>query len=203
VDDARQFGLPGVTMEPWDHICAVYVGARERNEILTPYLRAGLEAGDKCICVVDAGQHRLVRDEIGEEIDVDGCIASQQLELLNEIETYLRTGRFALEDMIEYWNGAVGTAVSGGRFRFARAVGDTTWVRRVLGGFDEFAAYESELNGFAPRYPQAILCLYDLQLSGGGVLVDLLKTHPKVLLGGMVLENPHYLSPDEFRASRP
>ena len=43
--------------------------------------------------------------------------------------------------------------------------------------------------------------LYDLDVFGGGILVDLLKTHPKLLLGGMLLENPrHALSPDEFVA---
>jgi hypothetical protein len=47
-----------------------------------------------------------------------------------------------------------------------------------------------------------ILCLYDLNAFGGGILVDQLATHPKILLGGMLFENPHYLSPDEFRATR-
>jgi hypothetical protein len=32
--------------------------------------------------------------------------------------------------------------------------------------------------------------------------MDLLTTHPRLLIGGMVLENPHSLSPDEFLASR-
>jgi hypothetical protein len=32
--------------------------------------------------------------------------------------------------------------------------------------------------------------------------VDVLKTHPKVLIGGMVLDNPYYLEPDEFLAKR-
>jgi hypothetical protein len=52
------------------------------------------------------------------------------------------------------------------------------------------------------KYPQMILCLYDLARLGGGMVVDLLKTHPKILLGGLVLENPHYLTPDELRALR-
>ncbi len=47
-----------------------------------------------------------------------------------------------------------------------------------------------------------ILCLYDLELFGGGIIVDVLKTHKKLLLGGLVLENPHYLTPDEFLATR-
>ncbi|MDQ1485877.1 MAG: hypothetical protein QOJ62_1570, partial [Actinomycetota bacterium] len=36
-----------------DHLCAVYVGAHQRDEVLLPFLRAGLLAGDKCVAVVD------------------------------------------------------------------------------------------------------------------------------------------------------
>ena len=43
-----------------------------------------------------------------------------------------------------------------------------------------------------------MLCLYDLRRLGSGVLLDLMRTHPRILLGGLVLENPHYLSDDEF-----
>ena len=46
------------------------------------------------------------------------------------------------------------------------------------------------------------MCLYDLEHYGGEILVDILKTHPKVLMGGTVLENLYYLEPDEFLASR-
>jgi hypothetical protein len=33
-------------------------------------------------------------------------------------------------------------------------------------------------------------------------LPGMLKTHPKLLLGGMVLDNPNFLSPDDYRATR-
>jgi hypothetical protein len=47
------------------------------------------------------------------------------------------------------------------------------------------------------------LCLwrYVLRRFSGELLVYVLKTHPKVLLGGMVLDNPYYLEPDEFLAT--
>jgi hypothetical protein len=47
-----------------------------------------------------------------------------------------------------------------------------------------------------------ILCLYDLARFDGENLVDILKTHPTVLVGGMVLDNPYYLEPAEFLATR-
>ena len=69
-------------------------------------------------------------------------------------------------------------------------------------GVDELVSYESKLNRFLPRYPQVILCLYDLNRFTGEILLDLLKTHPKVLLGGMLVANPYYLDPDEFLVQR-
>jgi hypothetical protein len=78
-----------------------------------------------------------------------------------------------------------------------------TWALRRLPGVEELVRYEAKLNEFLPRYPQVILCLYELHRFSGDVLVDVLKTHPKVLLGGMLLRNPYYLEPDEFLAGRP
>ena len=34
-------------------------------------------------------------------------------------------------------------------------------------------------------------------------MVDLLRTHPKLLLVGLVIDNPHYLSPDDYLTTRP
>jgi len=33
-------------------------------------------------------------------------------------------------------------------------------------------------------------------------MVELLRTHPKLLVGGLSLDNPHYLGPDAYVASR-
>ena len=39
--------------------------------------------------------------------------------------------------------------------------------------------------------------------AGSGTMADLLRTRPRLLIGGMVIDNPHYLTPDEFRLARP
>jgi hypothetical protein len=109
---------------------------------------------------------------------------------------------FSTQEMLDYWDDAVSAALGDGGFPFARSAGETTWTLKELPGLFEFMTYEARLNGFLPRYPQVILCLYDLDHFGGEVLVDILKTHPKVLMGGTVLENLYYVPPDEFLASR-
>jgi hypothetical protein len=104
--------------------------------------------------------------------------------------------------MLDFWDESVSAAVGEGRFGFARSVGEMTWALRDMPGVEELVGYESELNRFLPKHPQVILCLYDLERFSGEYLVDLVKTHPKVLLGGMVLDNPNFLDPDEFLAAR-
>ena len=70
----------------------------------------------------------------------------------------------------------------------------------VVPGMPEFIRYETELNRYAAQHAQSILCLYDLTRYGAGVIVDLLRVHPIILLSGLVLENPYYLPPDELLA---
>jgi hypothetical protein len=46
-----------------------------------------------------------------------------------------------------------------------------------------------------------VLCLYDLDRFSGEVVVNIVKTHPQVLIQGILVENPYYLGTDEFLRS--
>jgi hypothetical protein len=199
---SRSLGMPGVHVEPGDHLCGLYMGQQERDDVLLPYLRAGLHAGDKCLGIVDSNDPASLMNDIGDGIDVRACVESHQLEVWKSTDSYLREGKFTIDRMVEFWEDTVGSAVRTDGFDFVRVFGEMTWSLRGLPGVEYLAEYESELNRFMPRYPQVIVCLYDLREFGGGLLMDLLKTHPKVLLGGLVFENPHYLSPDEYRSAK-
>jgi len=195
-------GIPGVTVGPGDHICALYRREKERDEIVIPFLQAGLRDGEKCICVIDSTPRPRVLASFGQGFDVDACIASRQLDLLSAGESYLRSGAFSTDGMLDFWHDSFGAVLSGGRFGFIRATGEMPWALRDLPEREDFFRYEAALNRVAPRYPTVILCLYDLNHFGGGIVMDLLKTHPKLLIGGQVVENPYYLTPDEFLTSR-
>jgi len=197
-----ELGIPGLQLEPGDHVCAFYRGLSERDEILIPYLREGLRAGDKCICVVDATEPDTVLASLAGEIELRGPLASHQIDVLASRQTYHRDGGFRTQAMIDCWDQLMAEALRDPAFSFARAVGEMTWAMRDMPGGDELVGYESELNRFLPQYPQVILCLYDLERFSGELVVDIMKTHPKVLVGGAVVENPYYLDPDAFLATR-
>jgi hypothetical protein len=200
-------GLAGVGLDPGDHVCAIYCGEEERDQLLLPFLRSGLRAGDKCVAVIDADDPGVVLERLGQDasddVDVDRCVATEQLQLRTSAATYLRDGQgFSTEDMVAFWLTNMGGAIDSGAYTSARGCGEMTWALGDAPGVEHLFGYESELNRICGLHPQVILCLYDLDRFGGGIMVDLLKTHPKLLIGGMLLENPHYLTPDEFLASR-
>lgn len=60
----------------------------------------------------------------------------------------------------------------------------------------EFMRYEARLTKFVAGLPEVILCLYDLRLSGGEVLMDVLRTHPVAVVDGVLHDNPYYVPPD-------
>src|SRR5882757_8476143 len=191
-------GFNELSILPGTHICAFFRGIPERDEILIPFLIEGLRSGDKCICIVDDGREAVRAALAGE---VAPATADQQLDIQPSQAAYLRRGTFSIQDMLAFWDESIGTALNEG-FPFARSAGDTTWTLREMPDLQDFMTYEAELNRFLPRYPQVIMCLYDLDRFGGQILVDILKTHPKVLMGSTVLENLYYLEPDEFLATR-
>ena len=51
--DRVALGIGGLEAEPGDHICGVFSSDHERDQVLIPFLQAGLASGDKCICVID------------------------------------------------------------------------------------------------------------------------------------------------------
>ena len=89
-------GLPGVSFTPGLHICAFYRGAEQRDELLLPYLREGLAAGDKCICVTDDPAAGEAVRALGTEFGVDTTSASAQLQPMDSGSTYL--SRWVLRD---------------------------------------------------------------------------------------------------------
>ena len=143
---------------------------------------------------------------MSEHLEVDSYVADRQLEVLDSYGTYLADGGFLPERMLKFWEGKARQDPGGrpgpGRPADARNIGDMSWAHRDESVVSDLMGYESELNRIMSNFPQVNLCLYDLTRCSGDLIMDVLKTHPKALLGGMVIDNPYYLDPDEFLASR-
>ena len=189
-------GIAEIGLAPGSHVCAFYRGDADRDRLLSGYLSAGLTAGDKCICVVDSARtaERLgaLPGACGPPAPVGG-----QLDIHLPESTYLAGGEFTTSHMLTFWTeGMLKAGLEG--YSFCRLAGEMTWSLRDAPGVGQLIKYESELNRVTSSYPVVVLCLYDLDLFSGEVVVNVVKTHPQVLVQGILVENPYYIEPDEF-----
>ncbi len=189
-------GIDDIDLQPGSHVCAFYRGSPDRDRLLAAYLGAGLTAGDKCICIVDspgtAEQLESLRPTRARPGPSGG-----QLDVHLPEATYLAGGEFTTSDMITFWAESIAKAEIEG-YSFCRLVGEMTWALRDVPGVEHLVGYESELNRHISANPVIVLCLYDLDLFSGEVVVNIVKTHPQVLVQGILVENPYYVGPDEF-----
>jgi hypothetical protein len=177
---------PSLGFVPGDHVCAFYSGSRNvLDDIVVDYITKGLTAGNKVFCMVD--QPSAVQSKILPQLVTrDGM-----LNIRTEDEAYMPDGRFSKDAFIASMQAMVLEAFAHGYDSF-RAVGDESFIVRNGVDIGEWFAAESELNRIVPDYPHLFFCLYDLDVFDGGTIMHVLRTHPRVYVNGILIDNPHY-----------
>ena len=146
-----------------------------------PFLEEGLRHGDKCLCLIDDVEPELVRDLAVGQPGPGFTRRSAQLDVERASDAYLRSGQFSVDDM---------DAAIDDDFDLLRAAGEMSWVLPQPPGWADLDFYESALNDAVEQMPAILMCLYDLQKFGADMLVEVLRTHPKVLLDRTVGQGP-------------
>jgi hypothetical protein len=130
-------------------------------------------------------------------LDVSEAERSGKLKLYDWHDLYFRHGRFDQHRVISLLEQELKEGVRQG-FRLSRSIGHMEWALQDRPGVEDLLEYEARLNYILPRYNDPIICVYDLSKFGGAVVVDILRTHPMVIIGGILQENPFFVPPDKF-----
>ena len=72
------------------------------------------------------------------------------------------------------------------------------WALVDLPGVGDLIEYETRVNYVIPKYEGPVICTYDLTKFGASVVMDALRTHPLVIIGGLLQQNPFFVSPDQL-----
>jgi hypothetical protein len=72
------------------------------------------------------------------------------------------------------------------------------WALVDLPGIDDMIEFETRVNYVVPRYHDVVICSYDLSKFGARTVVYALRTHPVVIIGGLLQENPFYVDPGQL-----
>jgi signal transduction histidine kinase len=207
-------------LEPGDHLCCIYETEEEHRAVLTPFLRRGLERGEKVVYIVDARTAEAIlgylrdpstnrrgkpvacpepsrREPSGQALDVESYLASGQLTILTRDDAYMRQGVFDPEGMIALLKAETEQALAEG-YPALRVTGEMTWALRGLPGSERLIEYETKMNEFFPGSRCLAICQYDRRRFAPEVLLDVLRTHPTAIVGTEMYDNFYYMPPDEI-----
>lgn len=180
------------------HVCAFFSSDDEKYQVLLPFIKDGLACGDKAIHVVNPGQRDdHLRRLAAAGIDTTAAAQKGQFELKTNTEAYLRDGLFDQDRMLEAFEQIASGNANGG-FPLSRIVCQMDWAAENQSHLNSLVEFESRVNNVWREHDDAVICVYDLAKFGGSMVMDMMRTHPIVIIGGILQHNPFFVPPQEF-----
>jgi hypothetical protein len=130
-------------------------------------------------------------------IDATAAQQSGQFELRINTEAYLRDGRFDQNRMLEVFEQLASGNAKGG-FPLSRICCRMDWAVEDRSYVEDLIEFESRVNDVWRRHDDAVICTYHLSKFGGDTVIDIMRTHPMIIIGGILQQNPFFVPPEEF-----
>ncbi|HYE41328.1 MAG TPA: MEDS domain-containing protein [Ramlibacter sp.] len=199
---ANTMPLAGAHLCQARHVCAFFHSDDEQYQVTLPYIRDGLAAGHKAVHIVNPD----VRGDHLRRIEAFGMDAAQaqrdgQLELHDWSDTFFAEGDFSADRML----GQLAAVLQAGRgqgYPLTRFVAHAEWGLDPRASLDELLEFEARVNTVWPEGADSVVCCYDLNRFQGDVVIEALRTHPMVIIGGILQENPFFVPADRFLQER-
>lgn len=189
--------LAGATLERHYHVCAFFHSRDEEYRVLGPFVKEGLDWGEKALHITDPE----LRDDHLRRLEAAGIAVDErrggQLEVRTWDEAYLCDGRFQVDAMLGQLDEVLRTSKVEG-FSRTRIIGHMEWALEDRPGVDQLLEYEARVNDVLAKHQGPAVCVYDLARFRSDVIVDIMRTHPMVIMGGTLRENPFFEQPDVF-----
>lgn len=180
------------------HVCAFFNSEEEEYRVLLPFIADGFKVGDKAVHVInpnDRDTHLARLTSAG--IDTNGAQKTGQFELRDNTEVYLREGHFDQDRMLEAFEKMASGNASRG-FPLSRIVCRMDWATTQGNHVDDLIEFEARVNDVWRRHSDAVICTYHLARFGGETIIDIIRTHPMIIVGGILQRNPFFVPPNQF-----
>jgi hypothetical protein len=193
--------LAGVDLCGQNHVCAFFNTLDEEQRVLGSFFKDGIDHGEKAIHIVESGNREEYLKGLAETgINVQEVMETGRLEVLPWTDMYVRTHQFDQDAMLASVEGLIQSGAAAGYPR-TRLVGHhMDWLFRDKPAVNNLLEYEARLNGVLSKYDDPVICNYDLSIVGASVAMDIMRTHPLVIIGGLLRENPFFVPPGKFLA---
>jgi hypothetical protein len=194
----KQVRLAGSVLDRKRHVCAFFHNKEEEYRVLLPFIREGFEQGDRTFHFIDSHrrqEHMRRLQEAG--IDTARAESEQRLIVRDWEDAYLQDGYFDQHRQISLFERVLLEGKKQG-YSITRFVAGTEWALLDRPGVHDLIEYEARINNLFSNYDDPVCCTYDLSKFSASLIMDAMRVHPAVIVGGVYQENPFYVPPDEF-----
>ncbi len=187
----------GSQLDQMRHICAFFNNDDEEYRVLLPFIKDGFLCGHKAIHVINPDQRRDHLQRLG-AAGIDAATEQQKgrLELRINTDVYLPDGRFDPDRMISVFEQLA--SGNNGEYPLSRICCRMDWTVTGQSHVDDVIEFEARVNDVWCRHEDAVICTYHLGQFRGDEMIDIMRTHPMVIIGGILQQNPFFIPPDEF-----
>jgi hypothetical protein len=181
------------------HVCAFFNDLDEEHRVLRSFFKDGFDRGEKETHIVEVDKRADYLQRLAAAgINVRGMMDAGQLEVLPWTDMYVRDHRFDQDAMLASVEELIQSGASAGYPR-TRLVGHhMDWLFLDQPAVNNLLQYEARLNHVLSKYNAPVICNYDLSKVSASVAMDIMRTHPLVIVGGLLRENPFFVPPEEF-----
>lgn len=167
--------------------------------MLGSFYSDGFDRGEKATHIVDAEHRDRYLKRLAEDgVDVKRMIDTGQLEVLPWTDMYVRDHRFDQDAMLASVEELIRSGAGAGYTQTKLVGHHMDWVFVDKPAVDNLLQYEARLNDLLSKHSAPVICNYDLSMVSASVAIDIIRTHPLVIIGGLLRENPFVVPPDKF-----
>jgi hypothetical protein len=191
--------LAGVDLAGRNHVCAFFNTIEEEHRVLGSFYKDGLDRGEKAAHIVDPANREEHLKRLAETgIPVKETMETGQLEVLPWTDAYVRDHRFDQDAMLASVEKLIQSGEAAG-FPLTRLVGHhMDWLFLDKPATYNLVEYEARLNHVLSMHNDPVICNYNPSKFGATVAMDIMRTHPLVIIGGLLRENPFFVPPEQF-----
>jgi hypothetical protein len=181
--------VPGIRLGPSHHVGGLFQTPRERDRVLIPYFQTALRAGQACFIALDTADPGRILCALGSREELTEWTSTGQLVIKGAASATTSPDGMTVLQMQAIWDSTLAAAQDLRAHGPVRVGGEAAWWMTGTAA-DTLVQYESEMNGLLPA-GVGMLCLYDLNHFRAEAVLDVLRTHPFMLVGGLVIDNPY------------
>jgi hypothetical protein len=191
--------LAGVNLAGQNHVCAFFNTMDEEHRVLRSFYKGGFDRGEKATHIVAAENREAYLKRLAEAgINVQELMDTGRLELVPWTDMYVRDHRFDQDAMLASVEKLIQSGAAAGYTR-TRLVGHhMDWLFLEKPAVNSLVEYEARLNHILSKYNDPVICNYDSSKFSASVAMDIMRTHPLVIIGGLLRENPFFVPPEQF-----